>query len=111
MSPEKWQQTKGQIQDAFADVEISQGKLPEPYVGEAEIVLFTSPLGKMKLEYITKPVLLDKKTHGSRRIGSETSVEYIYSDTEFTHQLKAHKWDEAQNDWLEIDMRGSFQLS
>lgn len=110
MTPDKWLQIKGQIQDAFKDVEIRTQKLPEPQVGDMEIVSFVGALGQMKLEYITKPILLDKKTHGSRRIGSETMVDYVYSSTETSHHLKAYKWDDEQDDWVEIDMRGSFQL-
>ena len=110
MTPERWQQIKGQVQDTFSDAEISKEKLPEPQIGDTEIILFTGPLGKMKLEYVTKPVLLDKKTHGSRRMGSEATVQYIFSETEFSHHLKAYKWDEAQDDWVEIDMRDSFKL-
>lgn len=111
MSPEKWAEFKARIKEGFKDVEITNGKLPEPQVGEAETVLFTGHLGRMKLEYITKPVLLDKKTHGSRRIGGDTSVEYIYSETEFTHQLRAYVWNDEQDDWVEIDMKQSFHSS
>ncbi len=110
MTTEKWDQIKGQIQDAFKDVEITNEKLVEPETGEMETVLFTGPLGKMKLEYISRPVVLDKITHGSRRIGSHTEVEYVYSDTEFSHELKASKWDDAQDDWVQIDMKESFNL-
>lgn len=110
MSPEKWQQIKGQIQDVFKDAEISVEKLPEPEVGEKEIVLFTGSLGRMKLEYFTRPVVLDRQTIGSRRMGAEATVKYVYAADEFSHQLKAYKWDEAQNDWLEIDIKESFAL-
>ena len=110
MQPEKWMQIKGQLQDAFKDVKISSEKLTEPEIGEKETVLFKGPLGEMKLEYYTRPVVLDKIAHGSRRIGSETRVQYVYSDSEFSHQLRAYKWDDAQNDWLEIDIKHSFNL-
>lgn len=110
MTPEKWQQTKSQLQDTFKDVEICQEELSKPEVGEKETALFSGPLGRMKLEYITRPVVLEKRTHGSRRIGSLTAVEYVYSDSEFTHNLKAYQWNDNQNDWLEINLRESFTL-
>ncbi|MEK7167598.1 MAG: hypothetical protein AAB791_01195 [Patescibacteria group bacterium] len=110
MMPEKWEQIKSQILDAFKDVEIATDELEEPEIGEKETVLFTGPLGKMKLEYISRPVVLDKVTHGSRRIGSQTEVEYVYSETEKTHQLKASKWDEDSDGWAEIDLKQSFNL-
>lgn len=110
MSPEKWQQIKGQVQDQFKDAEVVTEDLSEEENGEKEILTFTGPVGKMKLEYITRPVVIDKKTHGSRRIGSHTDVEYVYSDTEFSHSLKAYKWDENDQIWVEIDLKGSFTI-
>lgn len=57
----------------------------------------------MRLEYVTKPVILDKKTSYSKRIGSETQVEYVYSEDEKTNQLIAYRWDDGQDDWVEIE--------
>jgi len=110
MSPEKWKSIKGQILDRFKNAEEAKEPLPEPEIGEREILEFDGPLGRMRIEFITRPVVLDKVTHGSRRIGAEHGVEYIYSEDEFSHTLKAYKWDDGQNDWLEIDLKGSFNL-
>jgi hypothetical protein len=110
MQPDKWEQVKGQLQDVFSDVEFDKASLPEPQMGEIETVLFTGPLGKTKLEYTTKPVILDKRTSGSRRIGSSPSVEYVYSRTETTSHMKAFVWKDDQDDWVEIDMKESFNL-
>jgi len=110
MTPQKWQQIKGMVQDNFPDVRITLEDLPEADVGEIETLYFTGPLGKMKVECITKPVVLDKQTHGSRRIGSHHEVEYIYSETDFNYLLKAYKWDDALSDWVEIDLKGNFSL-
>jgi len=70
---------------------------------DIEFIIFKGPLGRMKLEFTTKPLVLDKKTTYSRRIGSQTAIEYIYSEDEKTHKLMAYKWDDFQNDWVEID--------
>jgi len=110
MSPEKWQSLKTRVQDSFKDCEFSQEKLEAPEIGEGEILEFTGPLGRMRLEYWTKPVVLGKNVSGSRRIGAHHEVEYVYSETEFTQTLKAYKWDDGRNDWEEIDLRGSFTL-
>ena len=111
MLPEKWEQTKGHILDTFTDVDISRQELQEPEVGQKEIVIFNGPLGQMKLEYISRPVVLGKRTHGSRRIGSHTEVEYVYSANEFSHQLKVFKLDPDTDDWVEMEMaRGDFSL-
>lgn len=112
MQPDKWEQIKGQIKDSFGDgVEESAVELPEPEVGTKETVVFKGPLGRMKLEYYTRPVVLDKRTHGSRRIGSQTAVEYVYSRDQHIHSLKVFKWDNAQDDWLELELKeGSFSI-
>ena len=111
MLPDKWEQTKGHILDNFSNVEINEQELPEPEVGKKEIVLFTGPLGQMKLEYYTKPVVLDRQTHGSRRIGSHTAVEYVYSNDEFSHQLKVYRLDSDTDAWLEMEMeKGTFNI-
>ncbi|HNW09630.1 MAG TPA: hypothetical protein PK619_02620 [bacterium] len=105
MSPEKWEQIKGQIQDVFGDdVEQTQEALAEPEVGEKETIIFNGPLGRMKLEYYTRPIVLDKRTHGSRRIGSQTAVEYIYSVDQFSHSLKVYRWDDSQDNWVEAEL-------
>lgn len=110
MQPEKWQQTKDQIKETFSGVEVIQEKLTAPQVGEKETLIFNSPLGRMKLEYLTRPVVLEKKTLGSRRIGSHTAVEYVYAPDQFSYELKAYKWDEETADWLAIDFKQSFKI-
>lgn len=108
MFPDKWQQIKGQLQDSFDDVEFSKEKLNDDRPGEKEIAYFTGPLGEMKLEFVSKPVILDKITHGSRRIGSEVGVKYIYSDTEKSHSLNAFVKKDGQ--WTEIEAGKTFGL-
>lgn len=102
MTEEKWQEIIGQIKDEFKVLENKTETL-DNMPGQVEYILFEGPVGKMKLEFISKPLVLDKKGLGSRRIGSQTKVEYIYSDTEKVHTFKAYKWDEAQNEWVEME--------
>ncbi|MDP2708902.1 MAG: hypothetical protein Q8O93_02525 [bacterium] len=109
MLPEKWQDIIGNIKDNFS-VEATEKYHEEDEGGaDVEYIIFKGPLGRMKLEFITKPVVLDKKTKYSNRLGAETVVEYVYSPDEKTHKLKAYKWDEALNDWLEMEAK-SFDL-
>lgn len=112
MTKEKWERIKGQVKDSFGVTSERKEPLGEDRPGEVEILEFNGPLGKMKLELATHPVVLDKKGMGSKRIGSHTTVEYIYSKDEFVHTFKAYKWDEAQDDWVEIEMekKGVFEM-
>jgi len=103
MTPEKWENLIDNIKDKFEVEENKTEHLDQHGGTDIEFIIFKGPLGRMKLEFITKPRVLDKKTTYSRRIGSETAVEYIYSEDEKTHRLMAYKWDDFQNDWVEID--------
>jgi hypothetical protein len=68
-----------------------------------ETVVWTGPQGKMKLARTTRPLVVDKKTHFSNRIGGGTHVEYIYSKTESTSRVRLYRWNEATSDWVELD--------
>ena len=110
MTDEKWQEVKGMIKDKFTVIE----ERTEPFSedrgpGETELIIFLSPMGKVKLERTSQPLVLDKKTFGSKRIGSYTKVEYVYSDSEKVHKFRAYTWNEADQAWAEFSMeKGSF---
>jgi hypothetical protein len=103
MTPERWEQIKGHIKDNFKIEENGKGREEEMGGIDIEFIIFQGPLGRMKLEFISKPVVLDKKTTYSHRIGAETKVDYVYSDTEKSYKLMAYKWDDAGESWVEID--------
>jgi len=103
MLPEKWENLIGDVKDKFEVEEQGKEHLDEQGGTDIEFIIFKNPLGRIKLEYITKPVVLDKKTNYSQRIGSQMNVEYVYSPDEKTHRLVVYKWNEIQNDWVEIN--------
>ncbi len=105
MTDDKWKDVLAKIKDSFnvlehQTVELSQDDGP----GTIEFIEFDGPLGKMRLERTTQPVVLDKKILGSRRIGSESTVQYKYSDEEEFHVFNAYKWDDNQDDWVKMEM-------
>jgi len=53
---------------------------------------------------------LGKNVSGSRRIGSHHEIDYVYSDSEVTQTLKAYKFDESEQEWVEMDFKNSFTL-
>ncbi len=123
MNIEKWQNIISLIKDKFAVEEEGEDELDPPQAAQAggqvdvpdgkiEFIIFQGPLGRMKLEYTTKPVILDKKTIGSKRIGSDTAVQYIYSDTEVANIFKAYKWDADSEEWIEMEQEslGGFSV-
>lgn len=109
MTPEKWEQIKGQIKDTFTPEEHDYYHLEDNGGTDVEYLIFPSPLGRTKLEFISKPLLLEKKTNYSKRAGAEVKVENVYSEEEKTYTMKAYKWDEDSEDWLEMDSK-NFEL-
>jgi hypothetical protein len=105
MTPERWLNAKNELKDKFEILDEGQTLLEEEGGITIDHIEFTSPMGRIRLEFITKPVILDKKTSYSKRIGSETQVDYIYSQDELSHQLAVYKWNENDSDWEEIDSK------
>ncbi|MDD5043200.1 MAG: hypothetical protein PHD51_00845 [Patescibacteria group bacterium] len=104
MQDEKWQNLVGRVKDEFEVLESKKEDLGEESgPGFVEFIVFNGPLGKIKLERFSRPIVLDKKTVGSKRIGGETAVKYIYSDSEFSHKFRAYKWNEARGEWEEME--------
>lgn len=104
MTEDKWEQIKQMANNDFEVLENTVLDLPQDQGGGTkETLVFNGPLGKMRLEYIVKPVVLDKKTIYSKRAGQETKVDYVLSETEKVRTFLANKWDEASENWVEID--------
>jgi hypothetical protein len=104
MTKDRWLEIKDLIKEKFGINDEDAENYDEQGGVVVEWLEFNGPLGLMRLEYETKPVILDKKTHGSNRIGSEATVQYIYSPTEKTAKLYAYRFDKARDDWQEIDL-------
>ena len=103
MTAEKWKDIIGNIKDNFEVEDEGSQHLEDEGGVDIEYIVFKGPLGKIRLEFVVKPVILDKKTTYSRRIGSETKIDYVYSETEKSNTLMAFKWDNDRDDWAEID--------
>lgn len=103
MLPEKWENIKGNIKDNFTVEDEGEQHLEEEGGIDIEYIVFQGPLGKMRLEFVSKPIVLDKKTNYSKRIGSETMVNYVYSEAEKSYNLTAYKWSDDDEEWVEID--------
>jgi|SRR3989339_2240419 len=102
MMPEKWETTKNNIKDNFDVLDEGSSHMDEEGGIDIEYIVFDGPLGRMRLEFISKPVIMDKKTTYSKRIGSETAVEYVYSADEKSYKLIVYKWNDSQGEWTEV---------
>ena len=104
MNDERWRETVNKIKDTFEVVSERQEEFgQDDGPGSVEIIEFRGPLGLMKLERTTQPLVLGKKTIGSRRIGSQVTVEYQYSDSEKVHKFKAYR-STPSGQWVEMEI-------
>jgi len=100
MTKEKWLDLKDKIEERFNVEDFKKDTLEDVPNSVVEILIFNGPLGKIKLEWISKPKTLSEKTIYSNRIGSNVKVEKIYSEDERSEFLKAYKFDD--DEWEEI---------
>lgn len=103
MHQDRWRDIVGQIKDSFAVEEHETQSFEYEGGSSLERIIFESPLGKIKMEFLVRPKVLDKKVSYSNRIGSESVVEYIYDPHEKSCQLLVYRWSEADGSWLPFD--------
>jgi len=103
MNDEKWEVLVTQIE---RKLKVLEKKVTTADEGRTKIetVVFQGPEGRMKLERISKPLVVDKKVHYSRRIGSQSSVEYVYSPTNKVHRVQLFRWSDAMREWEELKL-------
>ncbi len=109
MQDDKWEALKEELKrkfkvedEHFEDLLVETGDGPVKQ-GKTEVLIFDSPIGKIKLTRESKPVVTDKKFIYSHRAGQAARTEYEFSDTEFTHKIVAYKWDDYNDEWKEMD--------
>ncbi|MBU0648906.1 hypothetical protein KJ969_02285 [Patescibacteria group bacterium] len=103
MQDEKWEYIKGVAKDNFEIEEEGEEAIPDIPRSKLEWMIFKGPMGIVKIERATRPIVLDKKTLYSKRMGDTAAVEYVYSEDEYSHTFKAYLWQ--NDDWNEIDAK------
>jgi hypothetical protein len=101
MNDEKWQYIKGMAKDNFKVEEEGEEPIEDIPRSKIEWLIFQGPIGRVKMERTTRPVVLDKKTIYSKRMGDTAAVEYVYSEDEYAQSFKAYLWQGEV--WMEID--------
>ncbi len=103
MLQEKWETILANIKNNFKVEEYDKVEYDEFGGTIIEYVVFESNLGKIKLEFTSKPVVINKKTHYSKRAGSDVLVDYVYSKTDRTNHMNAYKLNDIEDEWIKID--------
>ncbi len=109
MTEEKWLELTGKVKDSFEVIDQGEEDLADG-PGKVQYIIFNGPVGKMKLALTVKPVVLEEKAIGSRRIGSDKTIRREYSETEFVRTLKVFRYDEATDDWQEMEAGDTFKV-
>ncbi len=104
MNDERWEELIYKISMKADPMERSM-ETQDDGLTTVDTVLFDVGMGKMKLQRVSKPIVIDKKMHYSKRIGGDVQQEYIYSETEKSHKVTLHRWSEEESAWQEIDFR------
>lgn len=105
MTHERWEDLQSTIKDRFDLLEEGREDFdPEEGGGFLEYVIFVSPLGEMKLELEVKPRVIDRHVIASRRAGSHRTEKFVYSENENVITLFVFRWNEAKDDWDEMDV-------
>jgi hypothetical protein len=109
MDNDRWEQLKENIKrkfkvldEGFEDLIMDTADGPVKQ-GQTEFLVVETPMGQIKLARESKPRVLDKKFIYSHQQGKSARTEYKFSDTEFTHKIKAYQWDDVSEQWKEID--------
>ena len=102
MNDQRWEEVLRKLDRQFGNLEFDEVEDEETHA-VVESVIWTSPMGRMKLARTTRPLVVDKKLHFSNRAGGGSHVEYVYSDTESTSRIRLYLWSEPRNDWDEVD--------
>ena len=105
MREERFNEIKSQIKQSFDILDEYQEDL-DP--GEAEVLEFDGPNGKMMVKYVTRPKMLDKKTSYSNRPGSAVQVDYVFSEDEFVSHLEVYSWSDQKGDWQKVEADALF---
>lgn len=103
MHPDKWENLKETLRKNFKV--LTEETEPGEHENETiERLVVESPVGKVKLEWISKPKVLDVRATYAKRGNSVRDVKYIYSDEETVHTMKVYKWDTTKDDWQPFDV-------
>lgn len=115
MREDLWGEILDKLEDKYGKLEVEhlretrEDDTGQKLTSEIERVEFDTELGRMRVDMVTAPMILDKKTHYTHTAGARANVEFVLSDTEKTQKIRAFRYDDDTNDWIEINTSsGSF---
>jgi hypothetical protein len=107
MNDERWEELLYKIDLKSGPLDVKVDTMDEGRT-KIETVIFKTPMGKLKLQRTSKPVIVERKTRYSKRIGGATEEEYVYSETDKSYRVVLYRWNEEESGWEEVDVRKVF---
>ena len=105
MNEERWKEIKLQIKSTL---EVEDEYTEELDPGEADVLEFVGPSGKMKVKFVTRPKFLDKKTTYSGRAAAGEKVDYVYSEDEVVSHMEVYNWLDTIDNWQKMEGESLF---
>lgn len=102
MTPERWDTLVENVLEKFPDTERFKEDVHGESGGSMEVLEFESPIGDVRLEFISKPRFLGETTQYSNRIGGDIKVDKQYDHEDLVHFMQAYKKGN-NGDWEVID--------
>lgn len=100
MKRERWDDLVATIKDSYPVSNEGHERL-EDRPGEREFIEFNGPIGKVRLELLTTPIVTGSKGMGGHKVGAATAIRYEYSQEEKAVKFLAYRW--VDGDWQPID--------
>lgn len=104
MNDSKWADVLDKVESQFAIEERGIEELGDVPNGKLEFVVFTSPMGRIRLERETRPRVESTKTIGGSKYGAASMVEKVYSHTDTVNDFAA--WREVGGEWEPMNADG-----
>lgn len=108
MNDDNWFDLKDKLRDRFGEVignissETREDDVGHPLTTTTETLEFDSPMGRLKIERVSHPKIINKKAHYHKGAGV-AKVELVLSEDEMSHRLNVYKKDEA-GEWQTLDL-------
>ena|SRR5688572_30445377 len=104
MTDAKWGETIDKIQESFGIEDQGREELEDVPGGYVEFVIFTSPMGTIRLERAITPRVEKTRASGGSKYGAGSMVEKVYSETDTVKTFSA--WKEVDGEWEKFEFPG-----
>lgn len=100
MTPERWEEIKTMILSKFP-VEYHETEDTEDMLGKIEVIECESPVGSLRVEYVTRPRVSSERTGGAFGRKSDDDKE-IQPQSPWIYELHLFIWDDVEHDWTNV---------